>query len=303
MCRVLPVLALLVLTPCADGSERIIRTAVELKDFKFSNPTKGCLYDLTGIITDTSPIPHFTQFRRVVVLDESGACCVRCPTDRCPPVGVTARLRGRIYPQPSEWTSTVTRSADVLGPAQVPPPVDATVDQLFDEALNYRLVRVSGTVVEILPDEIDPRDYYLVLKSGDRFLRISVNNSQIPVEDAEQFIDAEIRVTGMSDPKGKMPDCLHLDGFIAHHELPDYCRRNGADDRQTALGKCGAGVEVVRRECFSAGIAGTALMCTFIAAVIALSVRKAACMCTFGPAGHTNTVYEVMRLYSESVVS
>ena len=197
MCRALPVLAFLVLTSCADGAERIIRTAAELKDFKFSNPTNRCLYDLTGIITDTSPIPHFTQFRRVVVLDESGACCVRCPTDRCPPIGVTARLRGRIYPQPSEWTSTVTRSADVLGPAQVPPPVDATVDQLFDEALNYRLVRVSGTVVEILPDEIDPRDYYLVLKSGDRFLRISVNNSQIPVEDAEQFIDAEIRVTGI----------------------------------------------------------------------------------------------------------
>ena len=197
MFHILKTLAFLILTACvAKAEERIIRTTAELNGFKFSNPTNRCRYDLTGTITHVSSIPDCVQFNRLIILDESGACSVRCPKDNTPPAGVSARLRGRIYPHHSDWTSTVTRSIDILGPAQIPPPIDATVDQL-DEALNYRLVRVSGTAVEVLPDEIDPRDYYLVLKSGDRFLRITINSTQLPVKDTEKFIDAEIRVTGV----------------------------------------------------------------------------------------------------------
>ena len=86
-------------------------------------------------------------------------------------------------------------AVDFLGKANLPPPEDRKLGDLDGRRDNYRVVRVTGTVLDVCADEVDPRYLILLLKDGESTLPVSCTTSRLT--SAKALIDAKIRLSGI----------------------------------------------------------------------------------------------------------
>ena len=107
------------------------------------------------------------------------------------------RLRVRGYTSAGKsiepWVQV--HAVDFLGKANLPPPEDRKLGNLDGRRDNYRVVRVEGTILDVCPDEVDPRYDIFLLKDGETILPVSC-----PTNASATFkglIDARIRLVGM----------------------------------------------------------------------------------------------------------
>lgn len=79
--------------------------------------------------------------------------------------GTRAILRGLIRHEPKGKFATC-RQIQVLGREDLPPPPDIRLDELASGAFDLDWVRLSGTIRDAFPDEIDPNFSYALLSDG-----------------------------------------------------------------------------------------------------------------------------------------
>ena len=145
------------------GTDDVIRTTRELSHALLMETGLGRPYALDGVRVI---LPYSSKSSVFVVEDETGAVVMNCgqvpgiPESRAGDViSVTGTICGKIR----EGFYADCKIPKLLRHDPPVNPVDVTAADLKDNRYDNRLVRISGTVRDILDDEIDPRFLYLVI--------------------------------------------------------------------------------------------------------------------------------------------
>lgn len=96
------------------------------------------------------------------------------------------------YVQLARWEKT--------GVGALPPVEEVSAGDVIAGKANFRVVRVTGVVIDAFPDEMDPRWNCLFLRDGDQSLYVSVPNDCGLRTRLSQLVDAEVTLTGIGFP-------------------------------------------------------------------------------------------------------
>ena len=139
---------------------------------------------------------------RLVVEDDSGAISLvytnTPPPDLC--AGDLIRTRVKIVRQHSRGPYFISETVQRLAPGVTPQPRDVSAADLLDGKCDFRLVRVQGTIRDVIHDENDPRFIYLVLLSGERILYVAFRKGEGHFAGYRTWIGAEASVVGSCEP-------------------------------------------------------------------------------------------------------
>lgn len=166
----------------------VLQSVAEINEFLKSNSDKAA-YDISGI---------------VLAKDSGGSLILEDKTGRMFSYGKKSfgkvlpgdivRLQGTAFVCTSSEPWVEADKIDILGKGTVPPPVDISLSDLNGRSDNYRHVRVTGTVLDISTDEIDPRYQIILLKDGETLIPVSCEcpRQSLPAN----IVDAKVRLTG-----------------------------------------------------------------------------------------------------------
>lgn len=116
---------------------------------------------------------------------------------KLPEAGSVIRVEGILYLGPHGERNLYARSCNVERQENPPEPLDLTIAQVIRGEGALSRVRISGTVVEVYPDDVDAHFSRLVLFSNGLSVDISMRNAQFPPDDLPKLLNADVRVTGI----------------------------------------------------------------------------------------------------------
>lgn len=120
-------------------------------------------FDVTARALDCNDLQPF----HFPVEDATGAIYLHSGTLSAPSnltAGCLVRAKGVVFTWEDDIRVTDCTSCHVLAPGQTPEPHDISVRQAQSGAFDCRLVRITGTVQEILDDEIDTRYVFFTVQ-------------------------------------------------------------------------------------------------------------------------------------------
>ena len=97
--------------------------------------------------------------------------------------GDVAEMSGRLAFERHGWPKVYVDALKPLGHGSIPPPKPISATQLKSDAYANQSVVMSGTLMDIGPDEIDPRYIMLNMRSGDGAFLVSVPAGYVPPAD------------------------------------------------------------------------------------------------------------------------
>ena len=89
----------------------------------------------------------------------------------------------------------VTRRLIRLGTAPLKPPRPVSIAEIQQGRCDYALIQVSGEIVDVIPDEIDPANAFLTLSDGYETVQLAAS-----VQKAAALLGARVSVTGYVQP-------------------------------------------------------------------------------------------------------
>ena len=94
-------------------------------------------------------------------------------------------------------TAVLSPAGDVVRPTDEPIPVTAT--ELLDGKYDFRFVRIEGTIVDFLPDKVNPSFRFFVVNSGDETVLVTSRTLKEDDETLQALVGATVSVCGKSD--------------------------------------------------------------------------------------------------------
>lgn len=156
----------ILLAACAVQADAAIRNLKELESAIGDNAPRSDPFEVEGVVTCKASALS-DQF---ILTD--GDIHIRM-TDgvawpaKTPCAGDRIHALGRIVRQHNDcYNYAKAFRIETLSHEDPPPPVEITPADLNDRLLVNRVVRIEGTVIDVLRDEIDPRFVFLVISSG-----------------------------------------------------------------------------------------------------------------------------------------
>lgn len=110
--------------------------------------------------------------------------------------GDRIRASGRVVRQ-TDNTYNYAKAFDlaVISHDKPPPPVDASAAEINDGRMRNRIVRLKGTIIDLLRDEIDPRFIFLVIFSGGETVYANIRRTGNS-EKLKSLVGAKVSVVG-----------------------------------------------------------------------------------------------------------
>ena len=166
----------------------VLRSVAEINGFLETQGEKTA-YDVSGTVLSR----HDDD--TVILEDKTGRVFVHSnkTLPKMQP-GDIVRLQGHAYICTTSEPWVEANAIEILGKGAVPPPVDIALSNLDGRRDNYRSVRVTGTVLDVCTDEVDPRYQIIFLKDGEIVMPVTCvrNKQSFPAN----LVDAKIRLTG-----------------------------------------------------------------------------------------------------------
>ena len=170
-----------------------LTTAAQLKEACL-NGEVGRTFDLTGTVA----LPCDSSYGSILVRDTTGAILLYGDGAHEPPAyaaGDRVTARGRLIrndPGPAiPFVDTSVRKGRVAPPT----PVAATAAEILSGAHDEDYVRLGGTVIDALYDDLDGRFTFFIIRQGGDFLYASLAE-RLPKEDLARYTGAEVSVAG-----------------------------------------------------------------------------------------------------------
>ena len=110
--------------------------------------------------------------------------------------GDRVHIRGDITRGQNGILYTYARQVDVLSHGPAPLPVEATAADFHRGKYIYRLIRISGTVIDAFTDEIDPRFMFLIVSSGRESIYVSIRKPETGDRCLLDLVDSTVSVVG-----------------------------------------------------------------------------------------------------------
>ena len=128
--------------------------------------------------------------------DETGRICFFVRKSAGPSVP-SELVRAECY---GSYSSTrnrilVARRLTRLGTAPLKPPRPVSITEIQQGHCDYSLIRVSGEVVDVIPDEIDPANAFLTLADGYETIRLAAD-----AQKTAGLLGAQVTITGFVLP-------------------------------------------------------------------------------------------------------
>ena len=178
-----------------------IRTVEEANRIVVKGHHHPMAFDFTGTMLSTS--------RRH---DENAKCCIFFDgTDGAEMFstgsnafdfarGERVHIRGQVYASSEYQLHFKVEHAEKLGRERLPDPVSATGEAIANGSLVYRSVKARGVVQSVLPDDIDPRFAWIILRTEDKAITASVSRDSRNISWLESLLDAEVEMSGLAMP-------------------------------------------------------------------------------------------------------
>lgn len=167
------------------------RTAEALYAYLDSGATNRHPFELTGTVTSTSR--RGTNRFYIALQDKTGCVPMHCaPSPELVP-GDRITVQGEGCTEFHEPWATA-RKVKVLGKSPLPAPIELTLGELDERLHNMRRISVSGTIIDVFPDDVDAVTHFLLIKERDTILPVSVTAQDLPK--LGTVINAEVKLTG-----------------------------------------------------------------------------------------------------------
>ena len=111
--------------------------------------------------------------------------------------GDRVRIRGDIVKGRNGLLYSYARQIDVLSHGPAPLPVEATAADFYRGKYIYRLIRITGTVIDVFTDEIDPRFMFLIISCGRESIYVSIRKPETGDRQLLNLVDSKISVVGI----------------------------------------------------------------------------------------------------------
>ena len=173
-----------------------VRSAAELRGLY--QPTLGTIttFRVQGFLAGKI---HEKDF---VFEDQSGRTAISNHTGTDLHVGdiVIAEGEAMMIPSVRGKACAQVRKVTVIGKRQVPPPVEATIPEVLRGKFDYRDVRVTGTVIDTMRDDIDPTFHFLILYDAGVTIAVVIQCNADSSLSLEELRNSKVSATGICNP-------------------------------------------------------------------------------------------------------
>ena len=154
-------------------------------------------FQLSGLVTYCHPESQADPNRYFILDDGTGRIECWIAQNPMPPDGQVIQISGTAHVTAGghPWIVPDMSTVRILGARTVPPPHKIRIGEIVERQQAYEALHVIGTVVEILPDEIDESIDFILLKDGAATLPVAVYHDQFT--NICKLLDAEISVSGI----------------------------------------------------------------------------------------------------------
>ena len=181
---------------CLCSIHAEVRTAAELR--ALYAPTLGTVttFRVEGLLVGK------TFDRNFVFEDRSGRTIISNETGADLRIGDLIIAEGEVMMIQSVRSRACAhaRKAMVIGKRQVPEPLRASISEVLKGRFDYQHVRVFGTVIDTMRDDIDPGFSFLILNDAKATISVAIQSDPADPPDFERLRNAKIEVTGISNP-------------------------------------------------------------------------------------------------------
>ena len=182
--------ALLLLSGARAGSNAVIRTTQELKAFRTGfHEERRCL-DLTGTVLRTNAGGSV-----IVLEDAAGRATLFCHDVAVPQPGDIIHVVGRTLINDKLEAWDFPEQISVAGRKPLPPPKKVRLGNIDETDDDLRSITTEGTVIDVLPDEIDRRYAILTVIDGEHLIPVFTERHR--TDEMRRQIGARIRITGI----------------------------------------------------------------------------------------------------------
>ena len=169
-----------------------------------------CAKDLNRAMYDPNPTNGLFEFkarvvhvndaseRSIFVRDETGGAYMAINNLEAPQVGDTINCLGSISPSEQlkcNYTRLIRYS--VLSHGNPPPPEILSIPEINRGAHLSDKVQTTGTVVDVIRDDIDANFFFMVLSGGGDTVYVALHNDIARCIGTERLLDATASVTGI----------------------------------------------------------------------------------------------------------
>lgn len=174
------------------ADEPALHSVAELNDFTDDPRRRYTPFCVTGTVQAVNATHDF-----YLVLSDAGDWIeIRNTSDYRPVPGEKIALSGHAHMSAHQEIDIVAREIASVGTNAVAPPLELPLREISEEKHHLRTVVTEGVVVDTFPDEIDSRNWFLILKDAENVLPVALHVKPDADSDFEPLRDARIRVTG-----------------------------------------------------------------------------------------------------------
>ena len=177
--------------------ERLVRTVAELQ--ALAKPT--CPIGLPVLLRGQVIAEPYKK--GIILADATGGCYIenlQNIPDPKPRLGDLLTVRGETFANEFRQEAVKATAITLTGHRPAPDPRPTTVERVVSGAENFRTVRISGYITEVIEDEINPEWHYMVLKHDGTSTYVSVPNAGNNEVSLAALIDCDVELTGIVMP-------------------------------------------------------------------------------------------------------
>ena len=185
----------ILLAACAVQADADIRSLRELESAIRDASPRSDAFEVEGVVTHgaTKLIDQFIIADGNVHIQMTDG--VAWPT-KTPRPGDRIRAIGRVVRQTNDqYNYAKAFQIETLSRGEPPPPVEVTTAELNDQLFINRVVRLTGTVIDVFRDEIDPRFIFIVISSNGEIAYANANYTN-SLESVAALVGATVSIVG-----------------------------------------------------------------------------------------------------------
>lgn len=179
------------------GTNAVLRTTADVRTHARTAAPLGIPVELGGQVTAE------LYKKGIILFDATGGCYIEnlqnIPEPK-PCLGDHLTVRGETFA--NEFRQEAVKATDIMivGRSPAPAPLPTTVERIVSGAENFKTVRISGYITEVIEDEINPEWHYMVLKHDGAATYVSVPEVGGNEISLSTLIDCDVELTGVVMP-------------------------------------------------------------------------------------------------------
>jgi len=181
---------------------RELRSAAEINAVIYSDATNNVSFRFEAVALEDVPTVLRASY---CVMDDTGAVRLYFPA-AATNIGIRAgdrlELTGSTSPGQSQGGAAQATDVRLIARGPAPEPLRITGGDFFSGKYANRLVRLTGFVRSVFPDEIDPNVAIVELHADGETVLVPIYGGSLVWNRARQMVGARVSVTGFVSPRG-----------------------------------------------------------------------------------------------------